>query len=105
MSQFWQLILYSTLPFPTLRSIIINISLCLIFLPAVLIAQKAKKDTTSHHLSMKYFPTGIRFGTDAFSLVRNTYDETFKGWEVNADVDFYRYYLAVDYGSWGRTYL
>ncbi len=53
----------------------------------------------------KFLPTGVRVGTDALALVRNTYDETFKGWEVNADVDFYRYYLTVDYGSWGRTYI
>ncbi len=56
-------------------------------------------------LQSKYSPTGIRFGTDVYALVRNTYDETFKGWELNADVDFYRYYLAVDYGSWGRKYV
>jgi hypothetical protein len=23
-------------------------------------------------------------------------------WEVNADVDFYRYYFTVDYGNWSR---
>ncbi len=51
----------------------------------------------------RYWPTGIRFGTDAFALARGFADESFQGWEVNADVDFYRYYLAVDYGSWART--
>jgi hypothetical protein len=81
-----------------LRLLKINISIFL-FLPIVLLAQE--KDSVRN----KFLPTGIRFGTDALALVRNTYDETFKGWEVNADVDFYRYYLAVDYGSWGRTYL
>lgn len=30
---------------------------------------------------------------------------TFRGWEMNADVNVYKYYLAVDYGSWGRDYL
>lgn len=53
----------------------------------------------------KYLPTGIRFGTDALALVRSTYDESFKGWELNADVDFYRYYFALDYGYWGRKYV
>lgn len=52
----------------------------------------------------KFIPTGVRFGTDAISIVKSSYDKTFTGWEVNADVDFYRYYLAVDYGSWGRTF-
>jgi hypothetical protein len=50
-------------------------------------------------------PTGIRFGTDLIPLVRNTYDEHFKGWELNADVDFYRYYFAVDYGYWERSFV
>src|SRR5690242_3971316 len=110
MSRFWPRIPYSTHPFPTLRFSIINISFFLLLLPSVLLAQTAEKgttsekDTASQSLVMKYFPTGVRFGTDAVSLVRNTYDETFKGWELNADVDFYRYYLAVDYGYWGRNF-
>ena len=62
---------------------------------------KQKADT----VKKDFIPTGIRVGTDVFALVKSTYDETFKGWELNADVDFYRYYLAVDYGYWGRTYI
>ncbi len=81
-----------------MRFLKINISIFL-FLPIALLAQE--KDSVRN----KFLPTGIRLGTDAFALVRNTYDETFKGYELNADVDFYRYYLAVDYGSWGRTYV
>lgn len=50
-------------------------------------------------------PTGVRIGTDVIALVKTSYDETFKGWEVNADVDFYRYYFAVDYGYWAREYI
>ena len=52
----------------------------------------------------KYLPTSVRIGTDVFSLIRSGYDETYSGWEANADVDFYKYYLALDYGSWGRTF-
>jgi len=51
-----------------------------------------------------YRPTGVRIGTDAIAIARNFYDKTYNGWEVNADVDFYRYYLAVDVGSWSRTF-
>ena len=51
-----------------------------------------------------FVPTGVRVGTDLIAIVRSTYDKTFAGWELNADVDFYRYYFAVDYGYWGRTY-
>ena len=76
-----------------------SISLLLLFSFAASAQQvdsvKQKKD---------YRPTGIRVGTDLFALVKSSYDETFKGWEVNADVDFYRYYFAVDYGYWARTY-
>ena len=63
---------------------------------------KLKKDSVS--LRERYMPTGIRFGTDAISVARNFYDDSFEGWEVNADVDFYRYYLAVEYGNWSRMY-
>jgi hypothetical protein len=62
---------------------------------------KADADT----IKIDYRPTGIRIGTDAIAIARNFYDKTYSGWEVNADVDFYRYYLAVDVGSWSRTYL
>jgi hypothetical protein len=52
----------------------------------------------------KFIPTGVRFGTDALAIARTSYDDTFEGWEVNADADFGRFYLAVDYGNWGRTH-
>ena len=52
-----------------------------------------------------YIPTGIRIGTDLISLAKSQFQNNFSGWEVNADVDFYRYYLAIDYGSWSRTFL
>jgi hypothetical protein len=32
------------------------------------------------------------------------FDDNFSGWEVSADVDFYRYYLVLEYGHWGRTF-
>ncbi len=62
-----------------------------------------KKDTVK--IKPDFRPTGVRVGTDVISIVRNSYDKTFTGWEVNGVVDFYRYYLAVDFGNWGRTYL
>lgn len=60
-------------------------------------------DTLTQHKI--FLPTGIRFGTDILGLARTAYDDTFDGWEFNADVDFYRYYLAVDYGYWARDYV
>jgi hypothetical protein len=55
-------------------------------------------------LRERYLPTGIRLSTDGLALARNFYDDSWNGWEVNADVDFYRYYLTFDYGAWGRRY-
>jgi hypothetical protein len=49
-------------------------------------------------------PTGIRIGTDLFALGKTQFQKSFSGWEFNADVDFNKYFVAVDYGQWGRTY-
>jgi hypothetical protein len=52
----------------------------------------------------KYVPTGIRIGTDLISIVKTQYQTDFSGWEVNADADFHRNYLAADFGSGSRTF-
>ncbi len=44
----------------------------------------------------------IRFGTDVLALALSGSDR-FEGWEVNGDVDFGRFYLAADYGSWSKN--
>jgi hypothetical protein len=64
-------------------------------------ADSAQVDSTKRR---NYTPTGIRIGTDMIALIKTQAQPNFKGWEVNADVDFNRYYLNVDYGSWGRTF-
>jgi hypothetical protein len=81
------------------------VSILILLLPLTLLGQKSdsvkqKTDTVRN----KFMPTGVRIGTDVISIVKSHYVESFTGWEVNADIDFYRYYLSVDYGSWGRTY-
>lgn len=50
-----------------------------------------------------YVPTGVRIGTDVLALIMPAYDDSFSGWEVNADIDFRRYFLAVDFGHWQRS--
>ena len=52
-----------------------------------------------------YKPTGVRFGTDLIAIAKSQYVKGFSGWEVNGDVDFYRYYLVADYGMWRRDYI
>jgi len=69
--------------------------------PLALCAQKA--DTVKKK-ERDFFPTGIRVGTDVISLIRTQTDVSFSGYEFNADVDFYRYYLAVDIGKWERQF-
>lgn len=51
-----------------------------------------------------FVPTGIRVGTDLISLGKTQFQNNFSGWEVSADVDVNRYYLALDYGSWARRF-
>jgi len=70
----------------------------LVFLPATVFGQA--KDSTLHK---SFIPTGIRVSTDLISLIRTPIDESFAGYEVNADIDFYRYFLAVDAGRWERN--
>jgi hypothetical protein len=81
---------------------LINISL-LLLITFCAHAQKQKADTTINPWN-KYIPTGVRGGIDAWALARNFYDDSFRGWEINGDVDFYRYYLTVDYGYWARDF-
>jgi hypothetical protein len=59
-----------------------------------------KRDTVKHD----FRPTGLRFGTDVIAIIKSSTDKTFNCWELNGDIDFYRYYLAVDYGYWARDY-
>jgi hypothetical protein len=49
------------------------------------------------------WPTGLRVGTDLIAIGKTVFGSPLESWEVNADVDFGRYYLAVDYGNWSRT--
>jgi len=67
------------------------------------LAAKAQKEDTVK-IKHSFIPTGVRVGTDLLAIVRSTYDKSFNGWEVNGDVDFYRYYFAMDFGYWARTF-
>jgi Domain of unknown function (DUF6048) len=81
------------------------IEILLLSLSSTLAFSQAKDSVRRDTITIKdYIPTGIRIGTDLISLVKSQYQKDFSGWEVNADVDFRRYYLAIDYGSWSRTF-
>lgn len=69
-------------------------------------AAAQKSDTTrtkSDTVKTSYLPTGLRIGTDLLALIRSQVRDDFSGWEINGDVDFNRYYLAIDYGQSSRT--
>lgn len=77
-----------------------------ISLLALLVSQSVqgqKTDTTDW--KDIYGPTGIRFGTDLISLAKIPFSNQFDGWEVTADVDFYKYYLTGEIGSWEKTFV
>src|SRR5258706_1193012 len=50
----------------------------------------------------RFLPSGLRIGTDLISIIKSGTGTDFSGWGVNADIDFYRYYLTADYGNWSR---
>jgi hypothetical protein len=78
----------------------LNNILILFLLCSTAVAQK--KDSVK--VKPTFIPTGVRVGTDVVSLIRTQTDDSFSGYEFNADVDFYRYYLAVEVGRWERTF-
>lgn len=63
-----------------------------------------KRNKTPDSLKIKFYPRAFRVGTDLISIIKSSTDPSFNGWEVNADVDCGKYYVALDYGSWGRTF-
>ena len=69
----------------------------------------APADTTSRQretdtLKQKFYPRAIRFGTDILALVKSAVVSGYGAYELNADVDFGKYYLAVDRGRVQRDY-
>lgn len=78
----------------------------LVLLPGFALAQsdttvvKGKEGLGSN----KFLPTGIRVGTDLIAIAKSQFQNDFSGWEVNAEMDISRYFLAFDYGSWSRNF-
>lgn len=76
----------------------------LIWLIAFSASAQKKADVKADTIKKDFRPTGVRIGTDALTIARNFYDKSFLGWEMNADVDFYRYLAAFDFGTWSREF-
>lgn len=47
-----------------------------------------------------FIPSGIRVGADVYALIRSQYDDRFNGWELNAEMDVHRYFVAFEMGNW-----
>lgn len=85
-----------------MKSLLLSILISIVILTPGAAQEKEQDDSVK--IRPSYVPTGVRLGTDVISIIRSGTDRTFEGWEVNADVDFHRYYFAVDYGYWARSY-
>lgn len=92
-----------------LRYIISLVFICLVF------GAKAQVDSTlidSLNFKKRFIPTGLRVGMDLISLgsgvVKNGLSAITQGdvrqWKINADIDFYRYFLNVEYGIFDRQW-
>ena len=61
----------------------------------------------------KFIPTGVRVGLDLISLgqgvASNGLSAITQGdarqWKISADIDFYRYFLNIEYGSFQRVWI
>lgn len=63
-------------------------------------AQDEAAPVDSTALPSPYIPTGVRIGYDVMTLGKSQFTDRFEGWEVSADIDFYRYFLVFEYGAW-----
>ena len=69
-----------------------------------LLAVAAHAQTTDSLARKDFRPTGLRLGTDLIQLGKTMAGSSLQGFELNTDIDFYRYYLALDVGQWQREY-
>lgn len=53
-------------------------------------------------VKISYAPTGLRIGVDAVKIGRSLAEEHLNTNLFTADIDFYRYFLVVEYGQYSR---
>lgn len=51
----------------------------------------------------KFIPTGLRVGAELIGLGKTVLNDDFHEYHVQADIDFYRYFLNFDYGVLEQT--
>lgn len=52
----------------------------------------------------KYFPSALRVGTDVAAIGQSLLTSNKSRYEINADIDIHKYFLAVDIGRASTTY-
>lgn len=86
----------------------VTLTISLLLLACCSVAQTTVSDSlkldTAAIKKDKFLPTGVRIGTDLISIAKSQLQDNFSGWELNADVDIYRYLLEIDYGKSSRSY-
>jgi hypothetical protein len=68
--------------------------------PAAAVEEPAEEKPAADTTAARFIPTGVRIGYDLMALGRSQFSSTFRGWEVAADIDFHRFYLVTEYGTW-----
>lgn len=73
-------------------------SIALVFLCFAFQAKGQVIETDSIPKGKMWIPTHIRIGTDLVSLGRTGFSDFTEMWEMQAEVDLYKFYLVFDYG-------
>ncbi len=74
-----------------------------VFLSTLGVAQSRKDSVAVDTVRNKFLPTGVRAGFDVISAAKARFQDSFRGWEFAGDIDFSRYYVALEYGHWARN--
>lgn len=77
--------------------------LCLVHTGNQAFAQSAADTVARDSVRNKFLPTGIRVGFDVINFAKSRLQDDYSGREFEGDVDFGRYYFALEYGNWGRN--
>jgi hypothetical protein len=77
---------------------------CIVVVSFHTVNAQEKKSNDSLNFKPDFRPTGLRLGVDVISPIKSKIRTNFTGWEFNGDVDFHRYLLNAEIGSWGRNF-
>lgn len=70
-----------------------------LWLPTLCFSQEKENEKSEPDTVRSFRPQGIRIGTDLIGLGKTAFDSDKTEFEINADVQMYRYLLNVEYGQ------